>query len=177
MVRTLALIGMLLAALLMTVGCGGKKNVPVVDNTATVVTTPPVEEVVEETPVTETPAPVTNYATMSPQEYGIEDVYFAYDEYTLSAATMTTLTANAKIMKEHGDVVYLIEGHCDERGTVEYNLALGEKRAAAVRDYLANLGVKAGQLRVTSYGEERPFVAGSTEASWAKNRRAHFARP
>ncbi len=177
MVRTLALIGMLLAALLMTVGCGGKKNVPVVDNTAAVVTTAPVEEVVEETPVAETQAPVKNYATMSPQEYGIEDVYFAYDEYTLGAAAMATLTADAKIMKEHGDVVYLIEGHCDERGTVEYNLALGEKRAAAVRDYLANLGVKSGQLRVTSYGEERPFVAGSTEASWAKNRRAHFARP
>lgn len=177
MVRTLALIGMLLAALLMTVGCGGKKNVPVADNTAAVVTTAPVEEVVEEAPVAETAAPVTNYATMSPQEYGIEDVYFAYDEYTIGAAAMATLTANAKIMKEHGDVVYLIEGHCDERGTVEYNLALGEKRAAAVRDYLANLGVKAGQLRVTSYGEERPFVAGSTEASWAKNRRAHFARP
>ncbi len=177
MLRTFALIGMLLAALLVTVGCGGKKNVPVVDNTATVVTPAPVEEVVEETPVAETPAAVTNYATMSPQEYGIGDVYFAYNEYTLSAATMSTLTANAKIMKEHSDVMYVVEGHCDERGTVEYNLALGEKRANAVRNYLTSLGVKAGQLRVTSYGEERPFVSGSTEASWSKNRRAHFARP
>jgi peptidoglycan-associated lipoprotein len=177
MLRTFALIGMLLAALFMMTGCGGKKNVPVTDNTAAVVTTAPVEEVAEETPVAETPVPVKNYATMSPQEYGIEDVFFAYNEYTLSTATMGTLTANAKIMKEHGDVVYLIEGHCDERGTVEYNLALGEKRAAAVRDYLANLGVKAGQMRVTSYGEERPFLSGSNEASWAKNRRAHFARP
>lgn len=177
MVRTLALIGMLLAALLMTVGCGGKKNVPVTDNAAAVVTTPPVEEVVEETPVTETPAPVTNYATMSPQEYGIEDVYFAYDEYTLSAATMTTLTANAKIMKDHSDVVYLIEGHCDERGTVEYNLALGEKRAKSARDYLVSLGVPAGNLRVTSYGESRPFSNGHGENDWAQNRRAHFERP
>ncbi|NTV04739.1 hypothetical protein HGA89_07535, partial [bacterium] len=80
MLRTFAMIGMLLAALLMTVGCGGKKNVPVADNNAAAVVPAPVEEVVEEAPVAETPVPATNYATMSPQEYGIEDVYFAYDE-------------------------------------------------------------------------------------------------
>ena len=71
----------------------------------------------------------------------------------------------------------LISGHCDERGTVEYNLALGEKRARAVKDYLVSLGVPARRLQITSYGESKPFAMGSNEAAWAQNRRAHFERP
>jgi peptidoglycan-associated lipoprotein len=74
-------------------------------------------------------------------------------------------------------VLILVSGHCDERGTVEYNLALGEKRANAVRDYLVSLGVPSRNLRVTSYGESSPFAAGHDEDAWALNRRAHFERP
>jgi peptidoglycan-associated lipoprotein len=104
------------------------------------------------------------------------DVYFAFDQYDLDNEAMGTLSRNAKILKEAG-VTVLISGHCDERGTVEYNLALGEKRARAVRDYLVSLGVPAGKLMVTSYGESKPFAYGSTEDAWAQNRRSHFERP
>lgn len=120
---------------------------------------------------------VPDYSAMDPSEYGVEDVFFDFDQYDLDESAMATLARNARILKEHTDVVILIEGHCDERGTVQYNLALGEKRAKAVRDYMVSLGVSSSRLRFTSYGESRPFAMGSSESAWAKNRRAHFARP
>ena len=159
-------------------GCGGKKAEPVNTNPVVVpeeTPEPPVPEQPQEQEQPETP-PV-DYHTLAPQEYGIRDVFFAFDDYSLSDEAMATLGENARIMKEHPDIVYLIEGHCDERGTVEYNLALGEKRAKAVRDYLVALGVPASQLRITSYGEEKPFALGHNEAAWAQNRRAHFSLP
>ena len=177
MFRTTALFCMLLAVLFAMTGCGGKKEVPVQDNPAPVVTAPVEEVPPAPEPEPETTPPPPDYTTMSPQEYGIEDVFFAFDEYSLSSEAMSSLSSDAGIMKEHPEVTYMIEGHCDERGTVEYNLALGEKRANAVRDYLVNLGVPASRLRVTSYGEERPFATGHNESAWALNRRAHFARP
>jgi peptidoglycan-associated lipoprotein len=179
MYRTLVMVSFMLAALLVIAGCGSKEEPPVVTDPTPVVTEPMQEEPVAEEPtdtVPEEPAPL-DYASMEPQEYGIEDVFFAFDEYSLSDEAMNTLSANARIILEHADLTYVIEGHCDERGTVEYNLALGEKRAVAVRDYLVNLGVPSGQLRITSYGEERPFAFGSNESAWALNRRGHFARP
>jgi len=147
-----------------------------------------VEDVVETVPEGVTPEEpadgvginqedVTDYAAMEPAEYGVEDVFFGYDQYDLDEVTMGVLARNARVMKEHPEVVVLIEGHCDERGTVQYNLGLGEKRAKAVRDYLVSLGVSSGRLRVTSYGESRPFALGSNDQAWSKNRRAHFARP
>jgi peptidoglycan-associated lipoprotein len=168
----------LLVAAFWTAGCGKKQPIetemiPEETTEGWEVTPPPKPE----EPVTTTPAPATDYAAMDPAEYGIEDVFFAFDVYALSTESMAILGDNARIMKQHADLVWLIEGHCDERGTVEYNLALGEKRAISARDYLVSLGVPARQLRITSYGEERPFAMGSTEAAWAKNRRAHFARP
>jgi len=166
----------LASALMLAVGCGKDKPEPQTD-TETVIQQPaePVPQpVVPEAPE-ETPAP--DYAAMQPSEYGIEDVFFAFDKYDLDDLAMSTLTRNARIFKEHPEVVVLVEGHCDERGTVEYNLALGEKRAKAVRDYLVSLGMASNRLRVTSYGESRPFAMGSDETAWAKNRRAHFARP
>jgi len=130
-------------------------------------------------PVPEPQAPVEttpDYASLDPAEYGVEDVFFAFDEYDLDDEAMAILSRNARIMKEAGAVI-LISGHCDERGTIEYNLALGEKRANAVRDYLLSVGVPVGYLRVTSYGESKPFAMGSDEDAWALNRRAHFERP
>jgi len=179
MYRTLVMVSVMLAALLVFAGCGSKEEPPVVTDPTPVVTEPIADEPVAEEPaedVPPAPEPI-NYAAMAPQEYGIEDVFFAFDEYSLSDEAMGTLSAAARIMREHGDLVYVIEGHCDERGTVEYNLALGEKRAVAVRDYLVSLGIPASQLRITSYGEERPFAFGSNESAWALNRRGHFARP
>ncbi len=179
MYRTLLMVSVMLAALLVIAGCGAKEEPPVVTDPTQVVTEPidvkPTPEEPTQT-VPDEPAPL-DYASMEPQEYGIEDVFFAFDEYSLSDEAMSTLSAGARIMRSHDDLVYVIEGHCDERGTVEYNLALGEKRAVAVRDYLVSLGLPASQLRITSYGEERPFAFGSNESAWALNRRGHFSRP
>jgi peptidoglycan-associated lipoprotein len=174
------LVGILALVLFAIVGCGGSKEAPVSDDTTQIPATEVIEqpEVTPEPPAPEPePEPVINYGAMAPQEYGIEDVFFAFDEYTLSSESMATLEANARIIRQHADLTYVVEGHCDERGTVEYNLALGEKRAMAVRDYLVSLGVPSTQLRLTSYGEERPFAKGSNESAWALNRRGHFARP
>ncbi len=175
MKRTLVMVSIMLAALFLIAGCGGKDQAPVVDPT-TIETEPVPDEPVAEETVAEEPAPI-DYTSMDPQEYGIEDVFFAFDQYDLSDEALATLTAAAAIMSQHGDVTYVIEGHCDERGTVEYNLALGEKRAVAVRAFLVSLGLPSSQLRITSYGEERPFAYGSNESAWALNRRGHFARP
>ncbi|HEM46780.1 MAG TPA: peptidoglycan-associated lipoprotein Pal, partial [Alphaproteobacteria bacterium] len=84
------------------------------------------------------------------------------------------LAANAEMLLEHADIGLLVEGHCDERGTNEYNLALGEKRAKAVMDFLVTYGVPAERISIVSYGEEKPFAYGHDEAAWAKNRRAHM---
>jgi len=179
MYRTLLMVSVMLAALLLIAGCGGKEEPPVVTDPTPVVTEP-IEEPPMPEPEVDTVAPEPepiDYASLAPQEYGFEDVFFAFDEYGLSDEAMRTLSANARLMNEHADLVYVIEGHCDERGTVEYNLALGEKRAVAVRDYLLSLGVPSRQMRITSYGEERPFAYGSNESAWALNRRGHFSRP
>jgi peptidoglycan-associated lipoprotein len=147
-----------------------------------VVTEPaPVEqapvEVVAPAPTPEPVKPtVPDYANLDPSKYGVEDVFFAYDKYDISDVSMGVLNTNARILKEAG-VTVMVAGHCDERGTIEYNIALGEKRAKAARDYLVSLGVPAANLKVTSYGESRPFSAGHTESDWAQNRRAHFERP
>jgi peptidoglycan-associated lipoprotein len=168
-------LAILVLALALVAGCG-KKQTPI----ETEPVTPPAPAPVVAKPVTpETTEPVEtrDWSKMTPAEMGVTDVFFAYDSFDIDDAGMRTLAQNARIMKDHADVVVMVEGHCDERGTVEYNLALGEKRAKGVREYLVSLGVNEAQLRVTTYGENKPFATGSTEEAWAQNRRAHFARP
>jgi len=104
----------------------------------------------------------------------IQDVYFAYDQADLEDQARQSLAANASWMRDHTEYVFLIEGHADERGTNEYNLALGQRRAASAQDYIVSLGVDAGRLETRSYGEERPFCTQSDESCWSQNRRAHF---
>ena len=104
----------------------------------------------------------------------LKPVFFDYDSADLSPAAKTALDENAGVLKKYGTWVLTIEGHCDERGTPEYNLALGERRAVAARTYLVALGVAADRLRTVSYGKEFPFDPGKDEAAFAKNRRAHF---
>jgi peptidoglycan-associated lipoprotein len=104
----------------------------------------------------------------------MEDVHFEFDKYTLTAEARRALAAIGKQLKANPDTRLTIEGHCDERGSQEYNLALGQRRAQAAKDYLVNLGVGPGQLSIISYGEERPLDPRSNEEAWAKNRRAHF---
>ena len=97
--------------------------------------------------------------------------YFAYDSAVLDKAALAGLVFVADSLKSDKNNTILVEGHCDERGTRDYNLALGEKRAAAVREALVRLGVAKGRIRIISYGKERPADRGTTEAAWAKNRR------
>jgi peptidoglycan-associated lipoprotein len=106
----------------------------------------------------------------------LEDIHFEFDRYTLTPDARRILSKHARVLKEDPEIRILIEGHCDERGTQEYNLALGQRRAQAAKDYLLNSGVPPGRITVISYGEERPLDSASTEAAWAKNRRAHFNR-
>jgi peptidoglycan-associated lipoprotein len=114
----------------------------------------------------------------SPKEFAaidaLKDVFFEFDKYDIRPEDAKTLDANASWLKSNAENLVLIEGHCDERGTNEYNLALGERRAKATMNYLVSQGVQANRITIISYGEERPLCNEKTESCWAKNRRAHF---
>lgn len=111
--------------------------------------------------------------TMSDFEAAVSDrVFFALDSSTLNGEAQSVLQGQAEWLKANPGINVVVEGHCDERGTREYNLALGERRANAARNYLVSLGVAAGRLQTVSYGKERPAVLGSNESSWSQNRRA-----
>ncbi len=105
---------------------------------------------------------------------GLSTVYFDYDKSTLSASSRDALKANSEWIKANSKVSVQIEGHTDSRGSIEYNLALGERRANAVKAYLQTLGVSASRLKTISYGKERPLTSGESEEAWSKNRRANF---
>ena len=115
---------------------------------------------------------VTEYAR---QEGLLGDVFFDFDRAELRAEARERLARNARFLMDHPEFVVTIEGHADERGTNDYNLALGERRANAAKDYLSSLGVDGSRMRTLSYGEERPFCGQSNESCWQQNRRAHFA--
>jgi peptidoglycan-associated lipoprotein len=104
----------------------------------------------------------------------IADAFFAYDSAILSDAGRLALQRSAMWLRDNRNTGLLIEGHCDERGTEQYNLALGDRRAAAASSYLQTLGIDRARVRTISYGEERPFADGTNEAAWAQNRRAHL---
>ena len=103
-----------------------------------------------------------------------QPVFYGFDSAEVDAASQKVLDANAEILRKYPTWVITIEGHSDERGTAEYNLALGERRATAARTYLISLGLPADRLKTVSYGKEFPFDPGHDESAWAKNRRAHF---
>ena len=136
---------------------------------------------IDTTPVT-TPDPppveVTEMSEGEPDQVPIpvlSDVFFDFDKAHLTSEAKRVLEENARQLEDARATMIKIEGHCDERGTNSYNLALGERRAKAAMDYLRSLGVAANRVKTVSMGEERPFDSGHTEAAWAKNRRAHFA--
>lgn len=153
------------AILLLAGGCSSKKG-------GVAEEAPPVA--MEEPPPP--PPPLEETAPPPPVELNLQTIYFDFDKYSLKPDAKNALSANAATLSSNREVTVLIEGHCDERGTVEYNLALGEKRASAARDYLVDLGIKADRVRTISYGEERPVDPGHTEAAWSVNRRADFIR-
>ncbi|MGH7393431.1 MAG: peptidoglycan-associated lipoprotein Pal [Candidatus Rokuibacteriota bacterium] len=122
-------------------------------------------------------APVAG-ARPAPKEFtavpDLRDVYFDFDKYDIRQVDAKTLDSSATWLKTNDGMLVLIEGHCDERGTNEYNLALGERRAKAAMNYLVSQGVQASRITIISYGEERPVCSDKNEACWARNRRGHF---
>jgi peptidoglycan-associated lipoprotein len=104
----------------------------------------------------------------------LQTVYFDFDSSALGSTTRATLEANALFLKENDNIDVQIEGHCDERGGIQYNLALGERRARAVKDYLIAAGVSSSRVTIVSFGKERPVEFGHDESAWGKNRRANF---
>lgn len=123
------------------------------------------------------PAPPLPVEAPVPEPLTLADVYFDYDRFVIRSDAQAVIEANARRLKAENDRKVLIEGHCDERGTVEYNLVLGERRAQKVKQYLLDLGVQPSQIRITSYGKEKPFCTDHSEACWQSNRRAHFVLP
>lgn len=112
---------------------------------------------------------------IEPLSKAFADIYFEFDQYRILDSDIATLQGIAAWLQEYPDARVLIEGHCDERGTDEYNMALGEQRALAARRYIVGLGIDSGRLTTISYGEDRPVAFGDTEDAWSQNRRAHFA--
>lgn len=117
-------------------------------------------------------------ARVDPREFlataELRDIKFSFDRYDIRPEDVGVLDANAEALKSHPNWLVLIEGHADERGTTEYNVTLGDRRARASMNYLISRGVRSSRISIISYGEERPLCAESTEGCWSRNRRAHF---
>jgi len=173
-------------ALALSVGACAKKKAPVArpippppPPAETAPSRPPAPpEPVRETPIP--PEPVTSDPLIATdidqinKNSPFQPIFYAFDSAEVDAESQKVLNTNADILRKYPSWVITIEGHSDERGTAEYNLALGERRAAAARTYLVSLGIPADRLKTVSYGKEFPFDPGHDEAAWAKNRRAHF---
>ena len=123
---------------------------------------------------TPTPPAETPPTPVTVRTEDFQPAFFDLDSDALREDARAALDANAKILRDNPAVSVTVEGHCDERGTAEYNQALGERRANAARDYLVNAGIDGSRLQSVSYGKERPFNPGHDEAAWAQNRRAHI---
>jgi peptidoglycan-associated lipoprotein len=129
------------------------------------------ETIAEQPKVVVAPAPAPAAALSSA---GLQSVPFEYDQHLLTDAAQDILAANAAILKAQGHLQVTLAGYCDERGADQYNIALGERRAEAVRNYLLSLGISDGRLEAVSYGEEKPVDPGHGESAWVKNRRVEF---
>jgi peptidoglycan-associated lipoprotein len=160
---TLLAIAALIA--IMFVGCAKKPKVEPMTQPTTTETKP--AEKPAENPTTGTPVE-------SEPSSKFMAIYFDFDKYSLRDDAKADLKRNVDVMKQDQNLKITIEGHCDERGTVEYNLALGERRAKSARDYMVSMGIKADRVSTISYGKERPKAFGHDEDSWAKNRRDEF---
>ncbi len=162
MIRKLAL-GLVACA--MVVGCKGKQT----NSDANIQTSPTGNTALESTPLSFDPA-----GSDSGKIDGLVTVHFGYDKSSLDANSKKDIATNVDWMKKNGNVKVQIEGHCDSRGTIEYNVALGERRANAVKAYMVSLGINADRLSTISYGKEKPVATGDSESAWSKNRRANF---
>jgi peptidoglycan-associated lipoprotein len=179
----------LVVSMVAAAACGSKKA-PVLAPTATPeaeapaatpAPAPPVARVTEPPPIP-TPAPIrednvtANTSSLDDlnRNSPLRPVFFALDSADIDPSAKSVLDADAAVLKQNGSWVVTVEGHCDERGTAEYNLALGDRRASAAVAYLRSLGIPADRLKTVSYGKEFPFDPGHDDGAWSKNRRAHF---
>ncbi len=169
MKRYLVLFLVLMLAALMVLPACSKKEAPPVEEDIT-----PAEEVPPPPPPPVEEEELDAIEEEELETLVLEDIFFDYDKYSIKGEFKIVLEANADLLMLREDAVLVIEGHCDERGTSEYNLALGEKRAKAVMDFYIAFGIGADRLSMISYGEERPFEYGHDEEAWAMNRRAHM---
>jgi len=157
---------LLTAALIATAGCAKKKP-------AELPPPPPTSAAPETSPAPPPPSgPTPGSRADFLAKAGTDTIYFATDAYDLDSEDQSVLAKQAAWLQQNPTVNVTVEGHCDERGTREYNLALGDRRANAAKNYLVNNGVAASRISVISYGKERPVAMGSDEAAWAQNRRA-----
>lgn len=172
---------------LLVVGLGCKKAPPDVpsENLTTTSRAEPEPEPAED--VSPAPRPDVEDRTPDPLDADIKtadvsardrgligDVYFDFDKYDLKPEARERLAKNAEFLKEHTGFIVTIEGHADERGTNDYNIALGDRRSNAAKEYLVSLGITANRIRTVSYGEEQPVCTESSESCWSRNRRAEF---
>ena len=142
---------------------------------STIKETPPPPPIIPPDPSVTAGDPLTRAAIEDiNKDSPLKPVFFAYDSDVLDDAARKIMADNAEVLKKYATWVVTIEGHCDERGTAEYNLALGDRRAIAAKNYMVTLGIAAERLRTVSYGNEFPFDPGHDEGAWFKNRRAHF---
>lgn len=170
--RTHGALILCLALIFMVAGCA-KKTAPV----GALETQQPAASVAQQeapafTPLAEEVKVEATQAEL--QQFEAEKIFFEYDKSDLRPEAREVLEKKADWLKRYSALAIRIEGHCDERGTTEYNLALGERRAKAAYDYLVSLGIEPSRLTIISYGEERPGDPGHNEAAWAKNRRDEF---
>ncbi len=187
--RLTSITSLVLATAFFVGACGGKTPPVPVATTAPpspeAFPSPTARPPAPPTPVPEPPpivveAPVTSdpLATMDTDEINrqapLAPVFFGYDSDEIDADGQRVLNANAAVLNKYPTWTITIEGHSDERGTAEYNLALGERRALSAKSYLLSLGISADRIRTVSYGKEFPFDPGHDEAAWARNRRGHF---
>ena len=175
--KKICLFTMVLGLAILIIHCGGSKEtsrVPeeyyesIAAEPESEAEPPPVIDITPAESVTAREEPATQTVIV------FRDVHFGYDKYDLTENARQILAGHARILKDNHRVKILIEGHCDERGTIEYNLTLGDRRAAAVRDYLVNYGIDPGRISTISYGEERPLDPRHDEEAWGKNRRSAF---
>lgn len=181
-----ALMVLVLVLVVGVTACGKKKPPvarPMPPPASTAGNTPPPAppeppQPVIEPPLAVPPMPVDDMTAKSIDDLNrdspLRPMFFELDSADVSAEGQQVLQANAAVLKKYPTMQITIEGHCDERGTAEYNLALGERRALAAKNYLVSLGIPADKVRTVSYGKEFPFDPGHDDGAWSKNRRAHF---
>jgi peptidoglycan-associated lipoprotein len=165
-------IPMLLLAAVLAAAVAGCAKKPVATTTPPPAPAPAPAETTPTPPPTPAPTPEPPAPTVTAAD--LQVVYFAYDSFTLDDAARAALDSNARLLRDNASLNVSVDGHCDERGTVEYNQALGQKRAEAVQQYLMDQGLPGTRFRIISYGKERPAADGHDESAWSRNRRVEF---